>query len=271
MAEFTTDDGVQLHYVDQGSGIPIVLIAGFRAATTSWLYQTEFLLDRGYRVIAFDRRSHGRSQDPSHGHRMARHGQDLAELLRATGLAGDGGAVLVGASMGASTVWSYLDLHGTHGLRGIVTVDQTPKMCNEGDWARGFYGYTADNLGTFFAAGPPNTGRGTPMDQRGARLERLLAVMQLQPPPEPLSPTALALLRDHAVADWRDVVARLDIPALLVAGRDSELWPCEHAIAAAALNPLAESVVLEDCGHAVNVEQPDAFNAALLRFIQQTS
>ena len=140
-------------------------------------------------------------------------------------------------------------------------------MSNEDGWEQGFYGYRDDNLGTYFAAGPPDTGRGTPMDQRGIRLERLLAVMKLQAPATPLSTTELALLRDHAVQDWRDVVTRLDVPTLFVAGRESELWPCEHATASAALNPLATSVVIDDCGHTANVEQPDAFNAALLSFL----
>jgi pimeloyl-ACP methyl ester carboxylesterase len=270
MAQFTTGDDVRLHYDDQGSGTPIVLIAGFRAAATSRLYQTEFLVDHGFRVISFDRRSHGLSEDPGYGHRMARHGRDLAELLAAAHLTGNNDVVLVGGSMGASTIWSYLDLFGTRGLRAVVTIDQTPKMSNEDGWEYGFYGYRADNLGTFFAAGPPDTGRGTPIDQRGARLERLVAVLKLQPsttPATPLPATALALLRDHAVQDWRDVIARIPIPALFVAGRDSELWPCEHAPAAAALNPLAQWIVIEDCGHAANIEQPEQFNAAVLDFL----
>ena len=77
----------------------------------------------------------------------------------------------------------------------------------------------------------------------------------------------MALLRDHAVQDWRDVIARISVPSLLVAGRDSELWPCEHAAAAAVLNPRATAVVIDDCGHAANAEQPEAFNSILGEFL----
>lgn len=268
MAQLRTSDGVRLHYEDQGSGVPVVLIAGFRASATSWLFQTEYLLNQGYRVISFDRRGHGSSETVPYGARMGRHGQDLAELLSAADLYTAGGVTLIGGSMGASTIWSYLDLHGTEGVSAIITVDQTPKMSNEDGWEHGYYEYGAANLGTFFAAGPPATGRGTPMEQRGPRLERLMQVLALQDQPGPMSPAELALLRDHAVQDWRDVIARIDIPALLVAGRDSELWPAEHAPAAAALNPLARSVVIQDCGHAVNIEQPDAFNSTVLEFLR---
>ena len=88
---------------------------------------------------------------------------------------------------------------------------------------------------------------------------------------ERLPTTALALLRDHAVQDWRDVIARMDVPSLLVAGRDSELWPSEHAAAAAAFNPQARVAVIDDCGHAVNAEQPDSFNALLGQFLTQVA
>ncbi|MEU7868847.1 alpha/beta hydrolase [Dactylosporangium sp. NPDC049140] len=76
------------------------------------------------------------------------------------------------------------------------------------------------------------------------------------------------LLQSHAEQDWRDVVARLQVPSLFIAGRDSQLWPCEHATAAAATNPLAQVVTLEDCGHAANLDQPDATNAAILEFLR---
>ena len=272
MPEIRTNDGVRLHYTDEGSGAPVVLIAGFRAAATSWVYQREYLLARGFRVLGLDRRSHGRSEDPDHGHRMARHGRDVADFLDATQLTGRGDAVLVGGSMGASTIWAYIDQCGTADLRGIVTVDQTPKMSNEAGWEHGFYGYGSDNLGTLFAAGPPDTGHGTPFAERGARLERLMVALQLTPAdlvPTPLPPTALALLRDHAVQDWRDVISRLAVPSLFVAGRDSELWPCEHASASAQLNPHARAKVIENCGHAANAEQPEEFNALLGEFLDQ--
>jgi non-heme chloroperoxidase len=57
-------------------------------------------------------------------------------------------------------------------------------------------------------------------------------------------------------------------PVVLLAGRDSQVWPCEHATATAALNPRATAVVLDECGHAVNIDQPEAANAAILEVLR---
>src|SRR5579859_6029779 len=100
MPGITTSDGVRLHYTDRGGGTPVVLIAGFTAPADSWALQERALVDAGYRVLALDRRSHGRSESPGYGQRMARHGKDLSDLLTALDLRD---AVLVGGSMGAST------------------------------------------------------------------------------------------------------------------------------------------------------------------------
>ena len=104
MPTITTDDGVTLNYLDEGSGRPVVLVSGFRAPATSWRYQTKALLDRGYRVLSLDRRSHGGSQDPAEGHTLDRHGADIGAFLETLDLAG---VVLVGGSMGASSSWAY--------------------------------------------------------------------------------------------------------------------------------------------------------------------
>ena len=79
---------------------------------------------------------------------MARHGKDLNDALWQLDL---GPVVLVGGSMGASAIWAYVDLFGTDGVRGIVSIDQTPKMINDDDWPYGFYGLTPSNSGAFFA------------------------------------------------------------------------------------------------------------------------
>ena len=74
------------------------------------------------------------------------------------------------------------------------------------------------------------------------------------------------LLRDHALQDWRDVIARVDLPLLMVAASDSQYWPAEHAFAAAALAPDGRAAVIPDSGHPVNFDQPEAFNQVLTAF-----
>ena len=81
------------------------------------------------------------------------------------------------------------------------------------------------------------------------------------------APPMRALLQDHAEKDWRDVIARLDVPALYLAGRDSQFWPYAHAVEAAGSNARATAMVIEDSGHAVNIDQPEQTNTALLEFL----
>ncbi|NQX27815.1 alpha/beta hydrolase [Microbacteriaceae bacterium VKM Ac-2854] len=267
MPSLTTGDGVRLDYTEHGesSGRAVVLLAGFTAAGTSWLYQQRSLARAGYRVLTVDARGHGTSEDSAHGNRMSRRGADLHEFVTALDLRG---ATLVGQSMGGNSIWAYLSLFPADRLAGVVIVDQTPKMLNTADWPHGFYGYEPSNAGTLFAEGVPGTGRGTPIATRGIRLARLLrAALPGGWRRGPLSAGQLALLQDHALQDWRDVIARVPVPTLFVAGRESEVWPCEHAAASAALSSLAASVIIERAGHATNIEQPGVFDRHLLRFL----
>ncbi|WP_299052760.1 alpha/beta hydrolase [uncultured Nocardioides sp.] len=87
---------------------------------------------------------------------------------------------------------------------------------------------------------------------------------------DPVAPETLPLLQDHALADWRDVVRRFPLPLLMIAGRESQVWPCEHAEAAVADTAHGRALVVEDAGHAVSIDQPDAFNEALLAFLAET-
>jgi non-heme chloroperoxidase len=140
-------------------------------------------------------------------------------------------------------------------------------MINDQTWAYGFYGLARTNVGTFFDDGIPDTGRGLRAD-RMAGIGRLVEALGEVPAfADPRAPETRPLLQDHAEQDWRDVVARVAVPSLFIAGRQSQLWPCEHATASAASNELAQAVVLDDCGHAANIDQPDLVNAAILEFL----
>ncbi|EWC62245.1 Non-heme chloroperoxidase [Actinokineospora spheciospongiae] len=259
-----TGDGVSLHVSATGSGPAVVLVAGYGATAASWVFQVDALTAAGYRAVCVDRRSHGRSDNPPFGHRVSRHGKDLREVLDALDL---GPVALVGGSMGASAIWAMLDLFGTGSVRGVVSVDQTPKMINSADWENGFYGLTDDNSGTFFADGVPQTSRGLTPEQSLPAHTRLVERLG--------DPTALgvrpegteALLRDHAQQDWRDVVTRADLPVLMVAGAQSQYWPAAHAEAAVRDTADGRAVTIEDCGHAANLDRPAEFNTALLTFL----
>lgn len=267
MPTFRTTDDVTLAYTDEGEGRPVVLVHGYTAPATSWALTVDALLGAGFRAIAFDRRGHGESETPAHGQRMARHGRDLGEFLDHLDL---DDVVVVGASMGGNTVWACVDQFGPAHLRAAVIVDQTPKMLNDDSWPFGFYGFDAANAGSLFAEGVPDTGRGRTVDQSAEQMLRL--VERLGAPPafrNPSAPETLPLLRDHAQQDWRDVVRRFPLPLLMMAGRESQIWPCEHAQAAVAQNPNGRALVIEGAGHAISFHQPDRFNEELLAFLAE--
>ncbi|MGW8564892.1 alpha/beta fold hydrolase [Isoptericola sp. NPDC055881] len=263
MTTLVADDDVRLDLTEHGdpAGRPVVLLAGFKAAATSWRYQVEPLAAAGFRVLAVDLRGQGAADRPD-AVDMDRRGLDVACVLDALDLRD---AVLVGGSMGASTIWSHLAQGGAERVAAVVSVDQTPAMLNTDGWTHGFYGYDESNVDTYFAEGIPETGKGTPMLRRGMRLVRLLRAMRGAE--RTLTPGELTLLDDHARRDWRPTVAATGVPVLFVAGADSEFWPSTHAAVSAALAPHGEAAVIARDGHAANIEQPAEFNRVLLDFL----
>ncbi|MFN3541642.1 MAG: alpha/beta fold hydrolase [Rhodococcus sp. (in: high G+C Gram-positive bacteria)] len=265
MPTIATDDAVTLNYLDEGTGPAVVLIAGFCAPATTWALQQKALVDGGYRVLALDRRGHGASEAPIHGASMERHGRDVANFLSEVGV---DEAVLIGGSMGASTIWSYISQFGTEHVRAVVSVDQTPKMVNSSDWKNGFYGLTEDNRTTFFDNGIPDTGHGLPKWKSVPSLLKLVLALRAVPKmASPDTPPMQALLADHAARDWRATIAATDRPYLMVAGRESQFWPAAHAFDSVVGNSHGRSVVLDKCGHAANMDRPNEFNTAMLEFL----
>ncbi|MGU3431775.1 alpha/beta fold hydrolase [Actinomycetes bacterium M1A6_2h] len=266
MPTVTTDDDVTLSYIDRGTGPVVVLVAGFCAPATSWALQHDVFVDAGYRVVALDRRGHGDSEAPAHGATMERHGRDVANFLGALDLTD---AVLVGGSMGASTNWSYVSRFGTDRVRGVVSVDQTPKMVNGNGWSNGFYGLTESNESTFFDNGIPDTGHGLPKRKTLMSMVKLVAAVRGMPKMVSAdTPPMRALLADHARQDWRRTITALDRPFLMLAGQESQFWPAAHASDSVGQNPLGRSVVLQNCGHAANMDRPAEFNDAVLTFLR---
>ena len=260
MSFVTTSDDVKLHYVDEGEGPAVLFVGGFGMAASGWLLQRRALSLR-HRLITVDRRSHGDSDHGRHGNRMARHAADLHEALTAVGV---DDVVAIGASMGASVLWSYVDLYGTDRLRGMVTIDQTPKMVNDDGWTCGMFGLEPDGVESFVREFPGAHNpfhRMPPPDVLG-----LLRGGQT-PPYDDLRP----LLRDHTWADWRDVLPRIDVPLLAIAGRHSPLWPCAHAEQLAAAAPRGRCVILDDSGHVPFLEQPEVVNATLAAFLSDVT
>lgn len=263
MLKFLTSDKVNLAYDMQGEGQDVIFLAGYSAAAETWFPQREAFVEAGYRVILLDRRSHGWSDNPVYGHRLSRHAADLQEFIEYLGLEK---VILIGQSMGASTIYAYLSLFGDKKILGAVSIDQTPQMLNTEQWNYGMYNLNKATMADYFDTPIPSPFAMLPEEEIVDKLNEITARM----PKFDMDGTK-PLLLDHAYASWLDVLPQISIPFLFIAGEKSPFWPCEHAKAAAELCQNAEYEIIEGSGHAVNWEQVNRCNNALLRFLQKIS
>jgi non-heme chloroperoxidase len=125
MSVITTHDGTQIFYKDWGSGRPIVFSHGWPLSSDDWDTQMLFFLNHGYRVIAHDRRGHGKSSDVADGHDMDHYADDLAALTEHLDLKG---AIHVGHSTGGGEVAHYIGRHGESRVAAAVLISAVPPI-----------------------------------------------------------------------------------------------------------------------------------------------
>jgi len=163
MPTITTADGVEIFYKDWGSGQPIVFSHGWPLSSDDWDAQLMFFLSHGYRVVAADRRGHGRSGQVSDGHDMDHYADDLAAVTKHLDLRD---AVHVGHSTGGGEVVRYLARYGEARVAKAVLISSVPPLmvqtgANPGGLPKsvfdGFQEQVATNRSEFYrslAAGP---------------------------------------------------------------------------------------------------------------------
>jgi len=125
MATITTKDGTEIYYKDWGKGQPIVFSHGWPLSSDDWDAQMLFFGQHGYRVIAHDRRAHGRSTQTWDGNDMDTYADDLAELFEKLDLKD---AIMVGHSTGGGEVARYLGRHGSKRVSKAVLVGAVPPL-----------------------------------------------------------------------------------------------------------------------------------------------
>lgn len=257
--QFLTSDGVQLTYDDVGIGQPILIMTGYAGYKEIWRAQVKALVSQGYRVINLDRRNHGRSETTTKGLRMSRQAKDVAELLAYLNVSN---VDMMGNSMGVAVIWAYCSLYGDRLIHKIISVDQSPKMISDESWPYGLLDLTWDNfpkaaeemyhVHTTFKRIDDSTFAEVKAAQGDHKFDYALN---------------RPLLYDHAFQDWRDVIGRLQVPVLFMAGEKTPFWPAEHAAATAKLCPHGSSVVIPQAGHIIMAEQTDKFNQVMLDFL----
>ena len=125
MPTITTSDGIEIFYKDWGSGQPIVFSHGWPLSADDWDAQMLFFLGNGFRVIAHDRRGHGRSSQTGDGHDMDHYADDLAALTAHLDLKN---AVHVGHSTGGGEVVHYIARHGESRVAKAAIISAVPPL-----------------------------------------------------------------------------------------------------------------------------------------------
>jgi len=268
-------NGTELFYDDAGPlsegstpGPTIVLLHGVWMSSRFFKHQIQ-ALQAHHRVVALDFRGHGYSAAVGSGHTVPQYARDLRGLLEHLGLNGAKSVVLVGWSMGAFVIWDYIAQFGNDGLAGSVVVDESASDYKWPDWPLGFADF--EGLRHFMEAlqgDQEATARGfIPMmflnEPSAADTSWMLAeIMKLSPA------VAGAILFDQTTRDYRPVLAQITGPTLLCFGADEKLVSLAAGEHLRENLPSAELVVFEHSSHCPFLEEPDAFNDAVLRFVR---
>lgn len=259
--EFTTSDKIKIAYTDQGQGPTLIFLAGFSGIKEEWQQQILFFVAQGYRVVAFDARNHGHSTHRELNLKIARLGQDLAELIAQLQL---NNVTLIGHSMGSAVIWAYCMLHGTTKIKQIVTTDESPYPMNTSTWPYGVLNLNWSNVAVEAA---------TVMQTKMAQLPIAEAVKDNLRAEHKQYPFDFEgnqpLLRNHLTQDWRDLIATLTVPQLYLAGGASPLWDSAHAQACVVLaqSGLAQAHVFPGAGHLPQLEVPQEYNRVISEFL----
>ncbi|GAA1034065.1 alpha/beta hydrolase [Virgisporangium ochraceum] len=267
-------DGAQIFYKDWGSGRPVVLSHGWPLNSDSWEAQALFLASNGYRVVAHDRRGHGRSTQTWHGNEMDTYADDLAAVIDHLDLRD---ATLVGFSTGGGEVARYIGRHGTARVAQAVLVSAVPPfMLRTDDNPDGvpvevFDGIRAGSLadrsqlykdladGPFFGDNRP----GTEVSQ-GIRDAFWLQSMASG------HRNAYECVAAFSATDFRTDLDAFDVPTLVIHGDDDQVVPFQVGGAASAARIKgARLTVYPGAPHGITDTHKQRLGDDLLAFLEE--
>jgi non-heme chloroperoxidase len=276
MPTITTTDGTEIYYKDWGKGQPIVFSHGWPLSADDWDTHMLFFQQQGYRVIAHDRRGHGRSTQTSDGHDMDHYADDLAALTAHLGLKD---AVHIGHSTGGGEVVHYLGRHGESRVAKAVIVSAVPPLmvktpANPGGLPKevfdGLQAQLAANRSQFYfdlASGPfygfnrpgakPsqaiiwNWWRQGMMGGANAHYEGVVAFSQ---------------------TDFTEDLKKITVPVLVMHGDDDQIVPyADSAPLSAKLLRNGTLKTYKGFPHGMPTTEADTINRDILAFIKQSA
>src|SRR5690242_19497759 len=263
------------YYEDHGSGTPVVLIHGYPLSGASWEKQVPVLLDAGHRVITFDRRGFGNSSQPTTGYNYDTFAQDLQKLVTQLELRD---FALVGFSMGGGEVARYLGRYGSKGVSKAVIISGVPPfLLKTTDNPEGVDGSVFEGIQQAVAA--DRYAFFTEFFKNFYNTDLLLGKRvseQVVQASWNIAAGASATASLACVPTWhedfRQDLARIDVPTLVIHGDDDRIVPITAAgLRSAKLIKGARLLVVKGGPHCITWTHAEEVNAELLSFLGERS
>ncbi len=274
MSFITAPDSTRIFYKDWGDkhAQPVVFSHGWPLSSDAWDGQMLFLLQQGYRVIAHDRRGHGRSDQPSYGNDMDTYADDLAALLDELNIQN---AVLVGHSTGGGEVAHYIGRHGVSRVAKAVLVGAVPPiMVSTQQWPGGtdiqvfndIRKSVFDNRSDFYLKlAVPFFG----MNREGVDINEGLRLTFWNQGMAGSIVGQYACIKEFSEVDYTEDLKKITVPALVIHGDDDQIVPIAHAgQLSASIIPDAEFKIYPGAPHGLAATHQDLLNKDLLNFIR---
>ncbi|KAF7555553.1 hypothetical protein G7Z17_g2064 [Cylindrodendrum hubeiense] len=270
----TTQDGVHLNYTQSGplAGQKILFIPGWRQTAAEWKKQVEYFSSTGYRVTAYDMRGHGESEKPDFGYRISRFAADLNDLLNQLDLKD---VSIVAHSMGSSISWAWWDQYpdARDRIDRFVFVDQSSVLTADPHWTEEQAKQVSalfDPIGVYDLADDMTAQ--TPPFVRSMFTDSISEAdfeWVLSENKKISDKNAATLVIDHAFRDWRDVLPRIHVPSLVIAGEVSvNAAPGIAWVATQIPGGKSYTFTAEEKGsHFMFWENPERFNSIVEDFI----
>ena len=272
MSTITVKDGTTIYYKDWGSGQPIVFSHGWPLSSDDWDAQMLFFLQHGYRVIALDRRGHGRSDQTWEGNNMDHCADDLAELTEKLDLRD---AIHVGHSTGGGEVARYIGRHGTKRVAKAVLIGAVPPIMVKSDKNPDGVpisvfddiraAYTQNRSQFYLDLTLPFYGYNRP----GAKISEGIRQRWWLQGMMGGTKAHYDYIKAFSETDFTEDLKKMDIPTLVMHGDDDQIVPVANAaLKSAKILKRATLKVYPGLPHGMCTTNPDEINADLLTFFK---
>ncbi len=273
MNTFTTKDGTSIYYKDWGTGPVVTFSHGWPLSADAWDAQMLFLAQRGYRVVAHDRRGHGRSGQTWQGNNMDQYADDLAELMKHLDLKD---ATMVGHSTGGGEVVRYIARHGQKRVAKVVLIAAVPPLMlktkkNPGGLPLSVFdeiraGVIKDRSQFFKDLSLPFYGYNKPGAKisEGVREAFWMLGMQVS------IVGAYDCIKAFSETDQSEDLKKISVPTLVIQGDADQIVPIDDSgRLSAKLVESGKLKVIAGAPHGLCTTHADAINEELLTFLQK--